>query len=105
MGRDFEFCGQRQDNGEWVYGSLIERGETNFILSFPVDVKSSGIYAVKSETIGRAIGICDKCGNELYINDIVRTKYGRECVITWFVSQSALALGLNPLETDHPFPD
>lgn len=46
-------------------------------------------------------GLLDKHGTEIYENDIVRTKYGRECRVVYFTSPSHNGFDLAPLEAIH----
>lgn len=64
MNREHRYRGQRIDNGEWVMGSLIRRGERFFIMPYnwsltmsecQVSPETVGMYSVEIATDGRTI--------------------------------------------------
>jgi hypothetical protein len=70
--REIKFRGKRIDNGEWVYGYLIEYLKTTWIR---VTDKNKDRYYVEFEVIpgsvGQFISLYDRAGDEIYSNSIL----------------------------------
>ena len=95
--REIMFRGKRKDNGRWVRG-----------LPFAVHsgLKIEGIetwdgerHLVDTETVGQWAGMVDDHNVKIYEGDIVRTKYGRLCVVVWFASPQHNGWDLTPVDT------
>lgn len=95
--REIMFRGKRLDNGRWVRG-----------LPFAVHagLKIEGIetwdgerHIVDTETVGQWTGMVDDHNTKIYEGDIVKTKYGRLCVVVWFSSNACIGWDLKPVDT------
>lgn len=72
MNREIKFRGKRIDNGEWVYGDLLQPTEICDIYEIANCKSIDGTrYEVIPETIGQFTEMYDKYNCEIYVGDIV----------------------------------
>nr|DAG30531.1 MAG TPA: YopX protein [Caudoviricetes sp.] len=74
--REILFKAKRIDNGKWVEGCLvIDHSRSNLFEYRMQPVESGVLYAppIDPETLCQFTGLCDKYGNKIWENDIVKT--------------------------------
>lgn len=68
MNRTIKFRGKRIDNGQWVYGDLVQYAHD--ILILPINTGWTH-HKVIPETVGQFTGLFAADGHEIYENDLV----------------------------------
>lgn len=71
MENRFLFRGKRKDNGEWIFGNLIQTDDGVYIIQNYVPQHLIKNYEVDPATICQCTGLKDKKGKLIWENDIL----------------------------------
>lgn len=99
--KDILYRGMRRDNGEWIEGAAV-KDPSIFGKTWIVEVINENIvnwHVIYPGTLGRFTGMHDKNGKKIFEDDVVKTKYGRLCVVVWFSSRAHCGWDLKPVDT------
>ena len=63
------------------------------------------VFEVIPSTVGQYTGLTDRDGKRIFENDIITTKYGRICKVTFKALPSFCGFDLDPINGDYQKPD
>lgn len=120
MAREHLYKAKRKDNGEWVYwnvfGIIVDPISMN---SCPIRIVHNAgtpkewvqtmvsrisLVDIDENTICKYTGLKDKNGTKIFRGDVVKTKHGRLCEVSWLTVPSFCGYDLIPLESKHLCP-
>lgn len=67
--REILFRGKRLDNGEWIYGDLLQ--SDNPFRKYICPKNTASMVHVDCKSIGQYTGLCDRRGERIFEGDIV----------------------------------
>ena len=83
------FRAKRKDNGEWIFGNLIQTDDGTYIIQNYVPQHLIKNYEVDPATICQCTGLKDKNGNLIWENDIANCMNAECCgYISWNESEA-----------------
>lgn len=77
MENRYLFRAKRKDNGEWIFGNLIQTDDGVYIIQNYVPQHSIKNCEVDPSTVCQCTGRKDKNGNLIWENDIIECKDGK----------------------------
>lgn len=103
--REILFRAKRFPYHEWIQGYYLQKTAESGEVYHCMVATDGYLYDVDPNTVGEFTGFLDVNGNKIFSGDIVSTKYGRLCGVSWFKSQAFNGWNFRPIECEHKAPD
>ena len=106
--REILFRGKMDDNSRWVEGYYCRAFRWTGDKEPVPAIQEADCFmfrAIDPSTVGQYTGMKDRNGKRIFDGDIVRTKYGRVCKVTWFSSEQYSGWDFEPVSVKHDPPD
>lgn len=100
---------KRLDNGEWIEGSYVHQMDCygtevdwHYIIQgiWTLDYDIDEPIRVDPMTLSQCTGLKDRNGNWIWENDVIKTQYGRLCVVEWHSGNSHCGWDLRHINTN-----
>ena len=101
--REILFKAKRLSDGKWVYGDLNQLQDSTIIHWYNNGCRVAD--EVDPSTVCQYTGLTDKNGKKIFEGDIVKTKYGRLCVVCFKNLPGFSGFDLEPVECVQKAPD
>jgi len=116
---DILYKAKLKNKDAWIEGFYCNKKDTTYCFTedyerFPVETHHYIIrdemtdwglpnefraYEINPDTLCRFTGVTDKNDIQVFENNIVKTQYGRLCIVIWFSSDSHCGFDLKPICT------
>ena len=103
--REILFRAKRFPYHEWIQGYYLQKTAESSEVYHCMVATDGYLYDVDPDTVGEFTGFLDVNGNKIFSGDIVSTKHGRLCGVSWFKSQAFNGWNFRPIEYKHKAPD